>query len=357
MHPKRVRQSDIASMAGVSQATVSLVLTGEPTARISEATRRRVLEAVRATGYIANPFAQGLANGRRKIVGVFAYEPVFLRGVGDFYQPFLAGIEAEAEELGCDLLLFTSAQVKDGRRQLLGEGWNRLGITDGCVLLGRHEHKGELAQLLSASFPFVFVGRRELANGVVPYVGADYVAATTDVVRMMIGHGHERIGFLGDLGPDESSVDRVTGYRAAMKQGGLSPLTLDQCEVDPQRAVDLIADNRLTAVVLGADYLAEEIRLAAAERGITVPEDVSIAILGEPERPLSGPLEWSGFRIPREDMGAQALRLLADLTDGGTKTVEPQQLLPCPIVCGETVAAPRSRHESALTRTTDGVAR
>lgn len=339
MPPSRVRQSDIARLAGVSQTTVSLVLNGDTSVRISPETRRRVLDAIRVTGYAANPLAQGLAGGRRKIFGVFTYESAFPRDAADFYQPFLAGIEAEAEALGCDLMLFTSARVAHGRRQLFDDGWNRLRITDGCVLLGRHVHRPDLDRLRQDEFPYVFVGRRECGTGPVPYVGADYVTATAEVVRMLVDRGHRRIGFLGDLGPDESSTDRVTGYRTAMEAAGLAPLAFDHTGINPRRAVELITDNRLTAVVVGADYLAEDLRVVADEAGLTVPTDLSIAILGEPERPLAGPLAWSGFRIPREEMGRQAVRLLAGLVDGADTEPVRQQLLACPVEQGETIAA------------------
>lgn len=62
----RFTQADVAAMAGVSQSTVSFVLNGNAPVgvRISEETRKRVLDAIRITGYSANPVAQSLAGGR-----------------------------------------------------------------------------------------------------------------------------------------------------------------------------------------------------------------------------------------------------------------------------------------------------
>jgi hypothetical protein len=103
-------------MTGVSQATVSLVLnnrTGDDV-RIAPETRQRVLDAIRATGYVADPVARRLVSGRNRILGVFTYEPVFPSTAADFYHPFLVGIEQRAEQLGCDLLLFTSSSQASG---------------------------------------------------------------------------------------------------------------------------------------------------------------------------------------------------------------------------------------------------
>ncbi|MGX7671287.1 LacI family DNA-binding transcriptional regulator [Plantactinospora sp. DSM 117369] len=343
MGARRVTQADVAQLAGVSQATVSLVLNGEQD-RVGDATRQRVLDAISRTGYSANPVAQRLAGGRNQIVGVFAYEPVFPRGSGDFYRPFLVGIEGEAERWGCDLLLFTSAQVERGRRRLSGKARAHLGVTDGCILLGHSEDKQELVHLVDDGFPFVFVGRRELPGAAdLPYVGADYVGATRDVVRLFLDRGHQRIGFVGELSDRESILDRLTGYRTAMREAGLRPTSFDPADLAPDEILDVVRDNRLTGLVLAEAYRAEGIRAAATRRGLAVPADLSIAILGQPEvaagRPVDSGLTWSGFRIPREEMGEQALRLLVELIEGRADAGR-HRLLPCSLEFGQTVTVP-----------------
>ena len=120
-------------MTGVSQATVSLVLNGRADAdvRIAPETRERVLKAIRSTGYVADPIARRLASRHNRILGVFTYESVFPAGLGDFYHPFLVGIEECAERVGCDLLLLTSAPVVDGRRRIFHQD-NRLRLGTSC---------------------------------------------------------------------------------------------------------------------------------------------------------------------------------------------------------------------------------
>src|SRR5262245_34360687 len=110
-------------MTGVSQATVSVVLNGrsDSDVKIAADTRERVLRAIAETGYVADPVARRLAARHNRILGVFTYEPVFPSGNSDFYHPFLVGIEQRAEELGCDLLLLTSAPVVDGRRRIFSQ--------------------------------------------------------------------------------------------------------------------------------------------------------------------------------------------------------------------------------------------
>src|ERR671936_85566 len=113
---QRPTQADIARLAGVSQATVSLVLNERDAGvRISPATRARVLSVMREWGYVANASARSLAGGRNRIIGVHTFEPVFPTTSVDFFFPFLLVMEQEAAELGHDLLLFTSS---GGERQI-----------------------------------------------------------------------------------------------------------------------------------------------------------------------------------------------------------------------------------------------
>ncbi|WP_264031724.1 LacI family DNA-binding transcriptional regulator [Cellulosimicrobium sp. SH8] len=350
----RITQADVAAMAGVSQATVSFVLNDSTPAgvRISEETRQRVLDAIRITGYSANPVAQRLAGGHNQILGVFTYEATFPRAGRDFYGPFLVGIEHAAEKLGIDILLFTSARVVDGRRQLTRDGWQRLGIADGCLLLGQHEDRGELQHLLDTNYPFVFIGKRGSDGGRLPYVGADYVAATARQVERLVEVGHERIGYVGPRGTDQPTLDRVDAYRATMKAHGL---TVRFVELDgvPATAAEIV-DQRLTAVVVAPENYPEELVDELEGRGVRVPDDVSFLLLGQPHHGRPGGRRWSGFSIPREEMGARALVLLSRLVaESGSGRAdrkaaraarvpedELHQLLECVDVDGETVAAP-----------------
>ncbi|MCZ7423341.1 MULTISPECIES: LacI family DNA-binding transcriptional regulator [unclassified Micromonospora] len=333
-------QQDIARMTGVSQATVSLVLNGrdDGSVRIAPETRERVLGAIRATGYVADPVARRLAARHNRILGVFTYEPVFPAGTGDFYHPFLVGIEESAERLGCDLLLLTSAPVTDGRRRIFHDD-NRLRLADGCVLLGRSLDRDELGRLVAEGHPFVSVGRRDDAGGPVPYVGADYAAATADVVRRALDAGHTRLAYLGQGAGPESHTDRFAGYRAALDAAGL-PTRHETTDRSPADLLDALLDAGVTAVVV--EEYADGVALAtvAAERGRTVPADLSILALGDPTRPTTSDREFTGFRIPRREMGWQAVEVLTGLLAGVAGTVT-QRLLPCQPVDGVTLLPPR----------------
>ncbi|MGD7705359.1 LacI family DNA-binding transcriptional regulator [Microlunatus sp. Y2014] len=337
---RRPTQLDVARAAGVSQATVSLVLSGSPhpRTRVSDASRQRVLEAAERLGYAPNPLAQGLVRGRSRVLGVFTYESVFPKDGSSFYHPLLVGLESAAEDIAVDLLLFTSAPLVARRRRLVDTGWNRVHIADGCVLIGRMGDAVEAATLAAQRYPFVHIGRRESSSSI-SQVSADYVHATEDVVHRLYGLGHRRIALLGDLGGAVSAVDRLNGYRSALQELGQRPILLDAAAFTPDEAIEVLDGHGATAVLLSTVVTSpDELTLAAQRAGKRVPDDLSLAVLGESEvSPAIGD-HWSGFTIPRVEMGDAALRLLDQIVRGVVDAPS-EQLLPCTMVEGSTVAS------------------
>lgn len=332
----RLTQRDIARLAKVSQTTVSLVLNNrsDATARIPAETRDRVLKVIRETGYQADPLARRMTQQRNQILGVFTYESVFPSASGDFYHPFLAGIEDCAEQLGWDLLLFTSAPVTEGHRRIFHEN-NRLRIADGCLLLGRDIPSEELSRLITEEYPFVSVGRRDDAGGPVPYVGADYATATRTVVEQAQALGHRRIAFAGLGSGAESSADRMHGFRGAAGSRAPHVPTLDR---SPSEVLDDLLDRKITAAFVEERADAIALYAAAAERGVDVPKDLSVIALGDSTRPVASDLDFSGFHVPRRAMGLRAVELLEAILSG--TATERQLLLPCDLTDGITLTRP-----------------
>ncbi|GAA5064054.1 DNA-binding LacI/PurR family transcriptional regulator [Thermocatellispora tengchongensis] len=329
---RRLTQQDIARMAGVSQTTVSLVLNNraDSEVRIAPETRERVLRVIRETGYVADPVARRLADRRNRILGVFTYEAVFPAASADFYHPFLVGIEECAEEAGCDLLLFTSGKAHGGRRRIFSED-SRVRLADGCVLLGRTIDRDDLARLIAERIPFVSVGRRDDAGGPVPYVGADYPPAVRELAERVVARGHRRLAYVGAGEGAESYADRMRGFREATAALGVEGVHLRE-----PRLEDVLAAG-VTAVFVEESADGVTLVQAARERGMSVPADLSVLALGALTRPVHIDIDFSGFRIPRREMGHRAVELLTQVLErGGT----PQELLACEPVEGSTLAAP-----------------
>ncbi|SEF21814.1 DNA-binding transcriptional regulator, LacI/PurR family [Amycolatopsis pretoriensis] len=329
----KVRQADIARVAGVSQATVSVVLGGNRAGvRLSERTRLRVLEAAERLGYLPDPVSSRLTSARNDLLGVYAFTPAF-PDVADGYYPILAGVEAEAAALGKDLIMFTASSAAPDRIR-------RTRLADGCLFLGRHVPVDALAGLLHAGFPIVYIGRRTEMGGRIPHVGADYVSASAEVITRLARAGHRRVRYLRE--PDEapSSGDRERGVRGAAADAGVSLAVTrtDGTDLAPATIAGWLADGVTALVVEETDTFAvfDAAHRALRAAGISVPGDISLAVLGRPPGGAPGPVV-SGFEVPRRALGRAAVRLLASLVEPGTGE-PPHRLLPCPPVPGETIA-------------------
>ncbi|ODT78997.1 MAG: LacI family transcriptional regulator [Pelagibacterium sp. SCN 64-44] len=329
---KRVTQRDIARLAQVSQATVSLVLNATDAAagRIPAETRERVNKVIRETGYVADPVARRMVKGLNRILGVFTYEPAFPSAQADFFTPLLLGIESAAQELGYDLLLLTGAGES---RKIFGDNV-RLRLADGCLILGRRFDPDELARLVRSDFPFVAVGRRDDAGGPVPYVGVDYVPATAELVRRARQFGHQRIAYVGPDSGAESIADRWLGFQQAMVGADLVA-TLPGVGRPAEEVLDTVRRAGASCVFFSeyADAIGVE-RLARA-RGLSVPGDLSIIVLGHHLRAEQSATAFTSLFIPREAMARAATHMLVRRVESNAP-VE-QQLLPCEPVEGETL--------------------
>ena len=344
---QRVTQRTIAEMAGVSQATVSLVLNGkaDATTRIPEATRRRVLDVIAETTYVADPAARSLAGVGNNLVGIFTYEHAFPNESSDFYTPLLMGIEGAAESVGVDLLMFTSAPVTGGRRQIFHEK-NRLRLADGCLLLGREMDTSELMRLLESGYPFVAIGRRDGAPGtskLIPYVGVDYVSATATLARMALDSGHTRFAYLHLPIDAESTRDRQEGLARMLVDTAVTVESRASDGSDLKTAWVAIRSAAPTVLFVEDPTHAQTIVEIAERDGVSIPGDLSIVVLGERTRPSDRATDYTRLSAPRPELGARALALLDQLMNGarGAAELPLQQLLECSIIPGTTLVAPR----------------
>ncbi|MFU8852027.1 LacI family DNA-binding transcriptional regulator [Micromonospora sp. SL1-18] len=343
---RRPRQSDIARLAGVSQATVSIVINERhsDTVRIPPETRRRVLEVARSLGYVPDPVARSLAGRANRLIGVYTFESMFPMDHHDFYHPFLVGIEATAEELGYDMLMFTSATRSDGGRAIYRDGVNRLRLADGCVLLGKETDRADLARLRDEGFCFTLIGRRDVPGGGITYVTADYAAATERVVDHLVALGHERIAYLTAAEPSEPSADRDAGFWAAQARHGFPTdgfiLPIHKDSDPPVEDIKRLLTAGATAVLSHESVVAMRVIDILTGLGVDVPGDCSVAALNDPPDAAPHP-ELTGFVIPRREMGARAVQLLAQQIESPLD-IDPQSVtLPCAFLAGATSAQRR----------------
>ena len=269
---------DIADATGVSQSTVSRVLSGTPTAvPIAEATRKRVMETARQLGYRPNPLARGLRGAPTMLLGVI---------VRDITDPFFAGaIEAaslEANKRGYNVVLghaHESAEEAEALTSIL-----EARHCDALLFLGDlRDRPGLIEELQNTSIPVVAMwhGSREAG---IPTVSVDNRLGIAQVVDHLVGLGHRRIGFAGPRGRLGDINEREDAFVATVHGHGLdtpgeyrreAPNTYAGGAAALAELMDLAQPP--TAIVAPTDVLAMGMLHEADQRGLHVPRDLSIS--------------------------------------------------------------------------------
>ena len=196
-------------------------------------------------------------------------------------------------------------------------------------------------------FPFVYIGRREVEGSEFSYVTADYSDATGHVVQHLIDLGHRSIVYLGVRSPREPDRDREAGWTSAVGRLGLSA---DQAVLErpasyrslPTLITDLRRRNGVSACVVENPESAQQVFDVVGRLGLRVPDEFSLAVLGDDPSVTASEDNWTGFRIPREAMGRQAVRLLLEALDEPGAAAH-HVTVPCPLVVGATVGPPTAR--------------
>ncbi|GAA1447166.1 LacI family DNA-binding transcriptional regulator [Leifsonia poae] len=269
---------DVARAAGVSTATVSRALNGNP--HVSEPTRKRVADAAAALGYVVSSNASSLASGRTKNIG--AVVPHLNRW---FFSSVIEGAERALLRRGYDLTLYNLSGSGDERRTVFENHLLRKRV-DAVIAVSLELTEAEVGRLIALGKPLVGVG------GPLPGVRTltiDDRAVAKLATDHLIALGHRRIAHIG--GDKEFDLDfhiptnRRMGYQQALDEAGI-PLqpalfqTADFTIAGGYRAAKQLLGaprDRPTAIFAASDEMAIGSILAARDLGLSVPRDISIA--------------------------------------------------------------------------------
>ena len=266
---RRPRLADVAAHVGLSPASVSLVLRGQPGP--SQETRARVLEAARVLGYRADRTASLLARRRSGLFGLL----VDVHSA--FHAELVEHVHTAAERAGYDVVLSTTTRTRPEARAVETLLDFRC---EALVLLGPEASAAALEEL-DRTVPVVVVGRR------VRPVLVDVVRSADDrgvalAVDHLVALGHTEIAFV-DGGRGTIAADRRRGYREAMRRHGLADRVRvvpgDHTESGGARAArELVAQGRSasTAVLTSNDRAALGLMDVLIRSGVRVPQDVSV---------------------------------------------------------------------------------
>jgi DNA-binding LacI/PurR family transcriptional regulator len=328
---------DVARKAGVSVATVSLALNGQP--GVAEDTRQRILAAAAELGYRANPQAQALRRGRTTTYGL-----VIRNFNNPFFLEVLSGAEQAADEAGATLLLLDSHYSLERERMLVREMAAQRLAGLAIAPVGNGESV-QLWQELRPGTPVVALNATVDGITGVSRVYPDNAAGVELAMRRLAELGHACVAFLSAPRGLVADPDRIGHFRRLARELGVrphvmhSPLTI----ADVRKAAGTMLTRRdaPTAVITNSDYTALGIYLTARDLSLRVGPDVSV--IGHDDLPTSELLDppLATIRLDGRDMGrALMARLL-----GGNRPED--YVAPVELVERPSLQAPRALVQAA----------
>lgn len=306
---------DIAKIAGVSRATVSRVINNARS--VSASTREHVWNIIRQENFQPDPNARALVRRRTEIIGVVVptTENIFFTD-NNYFTQILAGVSRVTRQRDYAMLLWLGDLTDDNERFMQRVSNNRL--MDGIIIASMTHDHPLFKRLLKLRSPFVMIDRPMEHDDLINYVTVDNIRAAEEATDHLIRLGRCRIAHITGHPSISDALDRIQGYKNALKRAGL-PINPDLIvEASFNRRAGYEAAKRLLphkpdAIFAAGDTIAIGVLQAAHEAGIRVPED--LALIGFDDVDVASqsfPL-LTTVRQPVQEKGAVAARLLIDL--------------------------------------------
>ncbi|HYG90276.1 MAG TPA: LacI family DNA-binding transcriptional regulator [Azospirillum sp.] len=302
----RITLTEVASHAGVSRSTVSLVLRGSPL--VAQETRDRVQAAIEALGYIYNRGAANLRASRTHTVGLLVCEIN-----NPFYGELTAGVDDVLDAEGWVAFLANTNESLERQDRFLQR--MREQNVDGVILCPAAGTQPEvLDRLHQWQLPCV-QALRFLSARDGDYAGVDYQFGMELITEHLIRLGHTRIAFIGSNLAHSATQARRTGFTAAMRRHGLSPDLVLRCPLNRRAGAEVIGallerPDPPTAAMCHNDVVAFGVMLGLEARGLKAGRDVAVTGFDDvPEASLSRPALTTVATSPRQ-IGHEAARLL-----------------------------------------------
>lgn len=269
---RSVTIQDVAKAAGVSVSTVSRVLNRK--VDVSSETQGHVLEVIEELGYTSNLAARSMRSHKKNLIGLV---------VPDIGSPYsievMKGINRAIAELTFDLLVYTTGDIRKSGIASHEQHYVALlnnSITDGVIIVA------SAAREFITDGPIVSVDPHMVDPNYPSVQGTNYRGAL-EAMNYLLGLGHRRIGFICGRAGIGSAIQRLDGYRDALKDAGIE---LDEALIAPgdfstetgyQCSLQLLSLDCLpTAIFAANDQSAIGVYQAANKLGLRIPEDLSV---------------------------------------------------------------------------------
>lgn len=310
---------DVARDAGVSTATVSRVLNGGP---VSPNTASLVQDVVARLGYVPNQVARGLVTGRSNVFGVLIPDLV-----GPLNAAIARGVEDALEQRGMHAVIMTDHREAEREANRVAALVARR--VDGLVLIGSQLDDDTLYESIGTT-PVVHVGAETTPNADrYPEIRIDNSAGMAKALEALKELGHKEIAHLA--GPRRDGKERREALLKLAPQYGITITHVLDTDFSEEGGLEagrsLLANDDFTAVVCANDRAAAGLYIAARERQLRLPQDLSV--IGFDDLPwssyLSPPL--ATLSQPAREMGRLAAECVLAPEEHeawrGTRTLDP----------------------------------
>lgn len=302
---------DIAKELGVSKTTISRAISGK--GRIGKETKERVRQFISEHNYQPNIIAKGLAQNKTFNIGLAMPEEF---GIGDlpFFQNSVNGICQTAAQNDYDVILFriTSDDLSQMKRIIKNHK------VDGIILTRTQFDDYPVRLLKENEIPFVVIGSS--LDTEVTHADNDHISACRMLTDLLLGRGMQHLALIGGNMEYFVNKSRFRGYQMALGgySGEASSMTYLNAVKEPQivKAVDDALADGADCIVCMDDFICSRVMARLTERGLRVPDDVSVAtfyssMLLEHNNPLITGLEFDAAKI-----GGIACQMLIDKLAG-----------------------------------------
>lgn len=334
---KKVTLKTLADDLGLSVSVVSRVLSGQAARyRISKRSEEAILKAAEELDFSPNKLARGLRLRKTATFGL---------AIPDISNPFFSDVArhvaVEARKLGYSIILCDSEEDTEIEKRSLKllESW----MVDGLIISPVGRTGDHLAEAHADGLPIVLVDRRFPGLNL-PYVTSDNYTGAYEGTRHLLEHGHRCIGFAQGIPQSGSNVDRVEGYKAALKEYGVSFRRSLVVGDDFGEKSGYLSAKRLlrrkeqpTAIFLASNLIALGALRAFGEEGVEVPNDISV--VGFDDEPHSPHLATPMTTIAQQtaEIGRIAVELLFKQIEGEGRVSPEGILLPTKLIQRESV--------------------
>lgn len=322
---------DVAKMADVSISTVSRVINDSKP--VSPEARRRVLHAIEVLDYKPNEVARSLVTKKSNLIGVIVND------IGNTYvAQVLRGVEEIGRMFNYDILLSSSYGDLDVEMKFANLFSQKQ--VEGIILISDILNERLMFKLDELMIPYVVINRFYNIEDAAT-VTINNKNATYKMTQYLIDEGHEKIGYVA-LRKDMDRTNetyKIKGYREAMQQNDLKAKIIYAEGLDQEAAEDVIEDiiediedKRYTALFCTQDILAIHLMNELSDRGIRVPDDISICGFGGTELSEIIRPSLTTVKEPFYDIGAVAVRKLLKSVEAKQELKRDTVFLPVEII-------------------------